>query len=196
MTDGAPAITEGAPAMTRSTAVVTTGAPVLTGSMSAMAADPFTLRLATPADAAEVLRLVRALAEYERLADQVTATEDHFARALAGPAPRAHAVLAEAGGRAVGLALWYYTFSTFAGGPDLFLEDLFVEPGRRGQGIGLALFRHLARTAQDEGCRRMEWRVLDWNQPSIDFYHRLGARPMQDWTVMRLERDALAALAA
>ena len=161
-----------------------------------MAADPFTLRLAAPADAPEVFRLVRSLAEYERLADQVTATEDHFARALAGPAPRAHAVLAEAGGRAVGLALWYYTFSTFAGGPDLFLEDLFVDPAHRGLGIGLALFRHLARIAQADSCRRMEWRVLDWNQPAIDFYRRLGARPMQDWSVMRLERDALAALAA
>ena len=161
-----------------------------------MTAEPFTLRPATPADAATVFRLVRALAEYERLAHQVTATEAHFARALAGPAPRAHAVLAEAGGEAVGLALWYYTFSTFAGGPDLFLEDLFVAPGHRGLGIGLALFRHLARIAQADSCRRMEWRVLDWNQPAIDFYHRLGARPMQDWSVMRLERDALAALAA
>jgi GNAT superfamily N-acetyltransferase len=159
-------------------------------------AEPFTLRPATPADAATVFRLVRALAEYERLAHQVTATEAHFARALAGPAPRAHAVLAEAGGEAVGLALWYYTFSTFAGGPDLFLEDLFVAPGHRGLGIGLALFRHLARIAQADSCRRMEWRVLDWNQPAIDFYHRLGARPMQDWSVMRLERDALAALTA
>ena len=161
-----------------------------------MTAEPFTLRPATPADAATVFGLVRALAEYERLAHQVTATEAHFARALAGPAPRAHAVLAEAGGEAVGLALWYYTFSTFAGGPDLFLEDLFVAPTHRGLGIGLALFRHLARIAQADSCRRMEWRVLDWNQPAIDFYHRLGARPMQDWSVMRLERDALAALAA
>ena len=161
-----------------------------------MTDDPFTLRPATPADAATVFGLVRALAEYERLAHQVTATEAQFARALAGSAPRAHAVLAEAGGEAVGLALWYYTFSTFAGGPDLFLEDLFVAPTHRGLGIGLALFRHLARVAQADSCRRMEWRVLDWNQPAIDFYHRLGARPMQDWSVMRLERDALAALAA
>ncbi|MGC8475995.1 MAG: GNAT family N-acetyltransferase [Acetobacteraceae bacterium] len=156
----------------------------------------FTLRPATAADAAAVFGLVRALAEYERLADQVTATEAHFARALAGPAPRAHAVLAEAGGQAVGLALWYYTFSTFAGGPDLFLEDIFVIPSHRGHGIGLALFRHLARAAREESCRRMEWRVLDWNQSAVDFYRRLGAAPMRDWTVMRLDRDALAALAA
>ena len=161
-----------------------------------MTGETFTLRAAAPTDAAAVFALVRALAGYERLAHQVTATEAHFARALSGPAPRAHAALAEAGGEAVGLALWYYTFSTFAGGPDLFLEDLFVAPSHRGLGIGLALFRHLARTAQAEGCRRMEWRVLDWNQPAIDFYRRLGAAPMQDWTVMRLERDALAALAA
>lgn len=161
-----------------------------------MTGETFTLRAAAPTDAAAVFALVHALAGYERLAHEVTATEAHFARALSGPTPRAHAALAEAGGDAVGLALWYYTFSTFAGGPDLFLEDLFVAPSHRGLGIGLALFRHLARTAQAEGCRRMEWRVLDWNQPAIDFYRRLGAAPMQDWTVMRLERDALAALAA
>ena len=159
-------------------------------------ADPFVLRPATAADAPHILHLVRALAEYEHLADQVTATADHFARALAAPAPRAHAVLAWVGAAPVGMALWYYTFSTFAGGPDLFLEDLFVEPAHRGSGIGLGLFHHLARAARAEGCRRMEWRVLNWNQPSIDFYHRLGARPMQDWTVMQLRGDALAALAA
>jgi GNAT superfamily N-acetyltransferase len=157
--------------------------------------DPFTLRDAAPDDAAHVLRLVRALAEYERLLDHVTATEQHFARALAGPAPRAHAVLARVGDEPVGFALWYYTFSTFAGGPDLFLEDIFVAPAHRGTGIGLALFRFLARRARAETCRRMEWRVLNWNQPSIDFYHRLGARPMQDWTVMQLQGPALAALA-
>jgi GNAT superfamily N-acetyltransferase len=156
----------------------------------------FRLRDATPDDAADVLRLVRALAEYERMLHEVVATEDHFARALAGPAPKAYAALAWLDGQAVGLALWYYTFSTFMGGPDLFLEDLFVDPGHRGTGIGLAFFRYLAHRAQTEKCRRMEWRVLNWNQPSIDFYHRLGARPMQDWTVMQLEGPALAALAA
>ena len=158
--------------------------------------DRFTLRAPTPDDVPHVLRLVRALAEYERLAHEVTATEAHFARALFAPCPRAHAVLAWVGTEAVGLALWYYTFSTFVGGPDLFLEDIFVTSEHRGTGIGLALFRHLARSAQAEGCRRMEWRVLNWNRPSIDFYQRLGARPMQDWTVMQLQGPALAALAA
>jgi GNAT superfamily N-acetyltransferase len=160
-----------------------------------MTADPFTLRRATPADAPAVFRLVCALAEYEKLSAQVTASPDHFARALAAPAARAHAVLAVVGGEAVGLALWYYTFSTFAGGPDLFLEDIFVEPAHRGAGIGQALFRYLAGVARAEACRRMEWRVLNWNQPSIDFYHRLGAQPVRDWTVMQLQGPALAALA-
>ena len=156
----------------------------------------FTLRAPTPDDVPHVLRLVRGLAEYEHLLHEVTATEQHFTRALFAPCPRAHAVLAWVGAEAVGLALWYYTFSTFTGGPDLFLEDIFVAPAHRGTGIGRALFRHLARTARAESCRRMEWRVLDWNQPSIDFYRRIGARPMQDWTVQQLDGPALAALAA
>jgi GNAT superfamily N-acetyltransferase len=158
--------------------------------------DPCILGDATADDAPHILRLVRALAEYEHLLHEVTATEAHFARALSDPGPRAHAVLAWVAAEPVGLALWYYTFSTFVGGPDLFLEDLFVMPAHRGTGIGLALFRHLARRARAERCRRMEWRVLNWNQPSIDFYHRLGAKPMQDWTVMQLDGPALDALAA
>jgi GNAT superfamily N-acetyltransferase len=154
----------------------------------------FLLREAQPRDVPHVLRLVRGLAEYERLLNHVTATEAEFARALFGPCPRAYAVLAWAGEDAIGLALWYYTFSTFTGGPDLFLEDIFVEPMYRGQGIGLALFRYLAARARAENCRRMEWRVLNWNQPAIDFYQRLGARPIEDWTVQRLEGEALTAL--
>jgi GNAT superfamily N-acetyltransferase len=154
-----------------------------------------TLRAAEPEDVADVLRLVRALAEYERLAHEVRASEQDFHRALFGPSPRAHAVLAWAGGRAIGLAVWYYTFSTFTAGPDLFLEDLFVEAEHRGRGIGLALFRHLARCARAEGCRRVEWRVLDWNRPAIDFYRRIGARPMRGWNVQQLEGAALDTLA-
>ena len=141
-----------------------------------------------------VLRLVRGLAEYERLLHEVTATEADFTSALFGPVPRGHAMLAWVDGSAVGVAVWYYTFSTFTCGPDMFLEDIFVEPAHRGQGIGLALFRELAHRAREQNCRRMEWRVLNWNQPAIDFYRRIGARPMQDWTVQQLEGDALAAL--
>ena len=157
---------------------------------------PAHLREATPSDLPHILRLVRALAAYENLLDHVTATEAQFDAALFGPHPRARAMLAWHDTTPVGFALWYYSFSTFAGRPDLFLEDIFVEPAHRGTGLGLALFRHLARTARVENCRRMEWRVLNWNQPSIDFYRRLGAQPMRDWTVMQLDGPALHALAA
>jgi GNAT superfamily N-acetyltransferase len=155
----------------------------------------FTLRDATSADVPDVLRLVRGLAEYEKLLHQVVMTEADLDAALFGPQPRAYAMLAEADGAVVGLALWYYTFSTFRGRPDIFLEDLFVEPAHRGHGIGLGLLRHLAQRAMAENCRRIEWRVLDWNTPSIAFYESLGATKMRDWHVRRLGGAALAALA-
>ncbi len=154
-----------------------------------------TLRYATADDVGNILRLVRALAEYEKLLHEVVSTEDDFRQRLFGPTPVAHAILAEADGAAVGLALYYHTFSTFTGRCDLFLEDLFVMPAYRGHGIGLALLRHLAGIAKAEDCRRIEWRVLDWNQPAIDFYQRIGAVPMTEWSVRRLEGAALAALA-
>ena len=122
-------------------------------------------------------------------------TEADLRVALFGPQPQAHAVLAEADGAVVGLALWYYTFSTFRGRPDIFLEDLFVEPAQRGRGIGLALLRHLAQRAVAENCRHIEWRVLNWNAPSIAFYASLGATMMQEWHVRQLGGEALAALA-
>ena len=156
---------------------------------------PFSLREATPPDVPDILRLVRGLAEYERLLDHAVATETDFHTALFGPQPRAHAILAIADDRAVGLALWYYTFSTFTGRPDMFLEDLFVEPAYRGRRIGLGLLRHLARRAVAERCRRIDWRVLNWNQPSIEFYESIGARQMQDWHVRQLGGEALVALA-
>jgi GNAT superfamily N-acetyltransferase len=154
-----------------------------------------TLRPATPADVPDVLRLVRGLAEYERMPDEVTATEDDIHDVLFGPVPRAHAVLAEAAGRPIGLALYYYTLNTFKAARNIFLEDLFVEPAYRGSGIGLALMRHLARLAVAEGCHRIEWRVLNWNQPAIDFYQQIGARPSQSWHAQQLMGRALAALA-
>jgi GNAT superfamily N-acetyltransferase len=147
-------------------------------------------------DVPDVLRLVRGLAEYEKLLHQVVITEGDLHAALFGPRPHAYAVLADAGGAAVGLALWYYTFSTFRGRCDIFLEDLFVEPEHRGEGIGLALMRHLAQRAVVENCRRIEWRVLNWNAPAIAFYESLGAKAMQGWHVRRLGGDALAALAS
>ncbi|HYZ24781.1 MAG TPA: GNAT family N-acetyltransferase [Rhodopila sp.] len=156
---------------------------------------PFTLRDAAPADLPAIVRLIRGLAEYERLLHEVTVTEADLRPALFGPQPRLQATLAEVGAERVGLALFYYTFNTFKARPNIFLEDLFVEPAHRGKGIGLALMRHLARKAVAEGCRLLEWRVLHWNQPSIDFYERLGARAMQDWQTRQLDGDALAALA-
>ncbi len=153
------------------------------------------LRPATPSDVPSVLRLIRGLAEYERLLHEVTATEDALQVVLFGPLPRAHAVLAEVDDTVVGLALFYYTLGTFKLQPNIFLEDLFVEPSHRGSGLGLALMRYLARRAVDENCSHIEWRVLNWNQPSIDFYQRLGAQPVDDWQTKQLGGDALVALA-
>jgi GNAT superfamily N-acetyltransferase len=155
----------------------------------------FALREAGPADVPDVLRLVRGLAEYERMLDRFTATEADFARVLFSPQPLAHALLAERARQPVGIAVWYYMLSTFTARPILFLEDIFVESAHRGAGIGLALFRRLAHIARDEKCWSMDWRVLNWNQSAIEFYQRLGARPVADWTTQRLDAPGIAALA-
>jgi GNAT superfamily N-acetyltransferase len=154
-----------------------------------------TLREAGSEDIPDICRLVRGLVEYERLIDRMTATEADFAHALFGPRPYAEAMLAEVEGRAVGVAIWYYLFSTFTAQPMLYLEDIFVEPAHRGCGIGLALFRRLAQIARAKNCLFMEWSVLNWNQPAIDFYRRIGARPVTDWTLQRLDAQGIATLA-
>jgi GNAT superfamily N-acetyltransferase len=156
----------------------------------------FTLRTAEPADVPAILGIVRGLAEYEKLGHICTATEADFHALLFGPKAVAHAALAEIAGAPVGGAVWYFSLSTFAGRPKLFVEDVFVQPDFRGQGIGLALFRHMAGIACARSCWGMEWRVLNWNQPAIDFYRRIGAQPVTDWTTQQLRGDALAALAA
>jgi len=153
------------------------------------------LRPAKPADVPVILQLVRALAEYERAPEAVVATEQDFLRHGFGPSPRFSVLLAEDDGNVAGFALWFFTFSTWLGQPGLFLEDLFVRPELRGRGIGKALMLELARIAVREGCGRFEWNVLDWNQPSIDFYRSLGARQLDEWVGCRLEGDALRALA-
>lgn len=153
------------------------------------------LRPATARDVPAILRLVRALAAYERAPDAVVATEQDFLRHGFGAAPRFSVLLAEQDGEVVGFALWFFTFSTWLGKPGLYLEDLFVRPELRRRGIGKALMLELARTAVREGCGRFEWSVLDWNQPAIDFYRSLGARLMEEWVVCRVEGDALRALA-
>jgi len=155
----------------------------------------FGLRDARPDDLAEILRLVRALAEYEKLLHEAVGTEDDFRAALFGPNPRLFCTLAERDGRAVGQAIWFYNFSTFTGRHGIYLEDIFVEPQHRGLGIGEAFFRHLAARAVAEGCTRVEWQVLDWNEPAIRFYRKIGARGMEEWRVQRLSGDALTALA-
>ena len=149
------------------------------------------IRAAQAADAPEILRLIRALAEYEKLAHEVVATEDALRQTLFGAQPAAEVLLAEADGRPVGMALFFQNYSTFLARPGIYLEDLFVEPAFRGAGIGKALLRAVARLAVQRGCGRFEWSVLDWNQPAIDFYQSLGARPLDDWTIFRVTGEAL-----
>ena len=156
---------------------------------------PLSIEPARPEDAGLIVALVRELADYERLLDQVVLHEGDVVRDLFGPRPYAEAVIARTGGEPVGFALWFHNYSTFAGRPGLYLEDLFVRPAFRGRGYGEALLRHLARIALDRGCARFEWAVLDWNEPALAFYRKLGAVPMDEWTVQRVSGDALVALA-
>lgn len=193
-----------------------------------------TVRDAGPDDAPEVYRLIRELAVYEKLDDEVRATEDDLRRAMEADDPRLHVLLAEQAGagpnddggdadteyhatgsasapagpapdggpepvdpplRAVGFALYFFTFSTFEGRPSLYLEDVYVEPEARGYGIGTAILRRLAARARAHGCRRMEWTALDWNTSARTFYENLDARPMSSWVIYRLEESGIAALA-
>jgi GNAT superfamily N-acetyltransferase len=153
------------------------------------------IRLATERDVPLLLTFIKALAEYERLENKVVATEAALHETLFGPRPSAEAAIAYAGDDAVGFAVWFSTYSTFLARPGLYLEDVFVLPAWRGRGIGRALLRHLARLAVARGCGRMEWSVLDWNEPAIGFYRRIGAQAMDEWTVYRLTGDALKRLA-
>jgi len=139
--------------------------------------------------------LITALAEYERLSHEAVATEGDLREALFGARPYAEAVVASVGAEPVGFALWFHNYSTFVGRPGLYLEDLFVLPAWRGRGVGRALIVHLARIAVQRRCGRIEWSVLDWNEPAIRFYKSLGARPMDEWTVYRVTGDALVRLA-
>lgn len=159
--------------------------------MGAEAVEPTAIRAAKPGDESLILSMVRGLAEYEKLLDDVVATEQSIAEALFGSSPRVFCDIAELDGKPVGFALWFYNFSTFLAKHGIYLEDLFVLPQFRGRGIGKALLVHLAKRAVREGCGRLEWWVLDWNEPSIAFYKSLGARPMDDWTVFRVSGEAL-----
>jgi GNAT superfamily N-acetyltransferase len=155
----------------------------------------FAIRPAEPRDARELLRLIRELAEYEKLADMAVGSVAELERSLFGTRPACEALVAEREGRAVGFALFFTTFSTFLCKPGLYLEDLFVEPVHRGHGIGKALLARLAALAVERGCGRLEWRVLDWNEPSIRFYESLGAKLMPEWELVRMTAEDFARLA-
>lgn len=153
--------------------------------------DAFSIQPATEADVPVVLGLIKALAEYERLASEVVATEASIRDSLFGPRRTAAALIARVGDEPVGFAVWFYSYSTFLGRPGLHLEDLFVQPAWRGRGFGRALLRHLASMAVERGCGRMEWAVLDWNELAIGFYKKLGAKAMDEWTTFRLTGESL-----
>jgi GNAT superfamily N-acetyltransferase len=157
---------------------------------------PIRIRPATSADAALVLRFIRALAEYEKLSHEVVADEAAISATLFGARPAAEVLIGELDGTPVGFALYFTSYSTFLAKPGLYLEDLFVDPSARGRGVGLALMIELARTCTARGYGRFEWSVLDWNEPSLKFYAALGARPQNEWTVHRITGEALTALAA
>jgi len=146
---------------------------------------------ATEADVPLILEMIRGLADYEKLSHAVTATEDQLRQTLFGPRPAAEVLLAFHDNECAGFALFFPNYSTFLAKPGIYLEDLFVKPHARGKGLGLALLTELARLAVERGCGRVERSVLDWNEPSIGFYKKLGAVPMDEWTIFRLTGDAL-----
>jgi GNAT superfamily N-acetyltransferase len=160
-----------------------------------MTAQDIRLESATRNDVPIILRFIRELAEYEKLSHEVVATDETLRASLFGPRPAAEAVIAYAGSEPVGFALYFHTFSTFLGRPGLYLEDLYVTPAWRSRGVGRRLLAFVARVAVERECGRLEWSVLDWNEPALAVYRRIGARPLDEWTVQRLTGEALRALA-
>src|SRR2546423_13249540 len=160
-----------------------------------MKTENFAIRPATVADVPIILELIRALATYERAPDDVTATEESLAEVLFGKKPAAEVLLLFENETAAGFAVFFHNFSTWLGRPGLYLEDLFVKPEHRGKGYGRALLVDLAGISRERGCGRMEWAVLDWNEPAIQFYRKIGAKPNEEWTIYRLTSDGISALA-
>lgn len=156
-----------------------------------MTAETTVVRAGVPRDVPAILGFIRDLAEFERLADAVVVEERRLADALFGSNPVAEVLIAELGGKPVGFALFFRSFSTFLGRTGLYLEDLYVKPDHRGRGIGKRLLTHLAKLAEERGYGRMEWAVLNWNRPAIDFYERMGAMSLSEWTTYRLTGKAL-----
>jgi len=158
-------------------------------------AAPTQINPATEADVPVIFQLICKLAEYEHLSHEVMATEDLLRLHLFGPHPAAEAIVAKVEGKTVGFALFFTTFSTFVGRPGIWLEDVFVLPEFRRGGIGEALLRHVAGIACERNCGRLEWSVLDWNEPALRFYKKIGAQPMSEWTIQRVTGEALEKLA-
>jgi GNAT superfamily N-acetyltransferase len=158
-------------------------------------AQKFAIRPAEITDVPIILQLIRDLATYERAPDDVTATGEQLRKILFGARPAAEVVIGFEEETPVGFAVFFHNFSTWLGRPGLYLEDLFVKPEKRGRGYGKALLVHLAKIARERDCGRMEWAVLDWNEPAIQFYRKLGAKPMDEWTVFRLTREGISGLA-
>lgn len=158
--------------------------------------DTISLRLATEQDIPTILQFIQGLAEYEKLADQVVATEEKLQQTLFGAHRYAEVVIAECQQQAAGFALFFHNYSTFLAKPGIYLEDLFVLPQYRGKGLGKALLQYLAKLAVERGCGRLEWSVLDWNQPAIDFYQAQGATMLDDWRINRVTGPALVKLAS
>jgi len=156
---------------------------------------PFSIRAAERADVPEILAMIRELAEYERLAHEVRAEAPRLEESLFGPRPYAEVLMGTAGGRAAGFALFFHNYSSFLARPGIYLEDLYVRPAFRGRGLGRALLARLARIALERGCGRLEWSVLDWNEPAKAFYRNLGARPLEGWSTWRAAGGALRRLA-
>lgn len=154
------------------------------------------LRLATANDVPQILQFIQALAAYEKLSDQVVATEEKLRATLFGDKSFAEVVMADYQGQPAGFALFFHNYSTFLAKPGMYLEDLFVDPNLRGKGIGKALITFLAKLAIERDCGRLEWSVLDWNQPAIDFYQSLGAVMLHDWRINRVTGDTLTHMAA
>jgi len=155
----------------------------------------FLIEPATERDVPVLLRMIEGLAEYERLSHLVAATEEGLRAALIGPRPAAEAIIARAGDEAIGFAVYFPTFSTFAGRPGIYLEDLYVEPHWRRRGVGRKLLAYVARVAAARGCDKLHWSVLDWNEPALRFYRRLGAEPVTDWVGYGLAGEAFSRLA-
>ena len=156
----------------------------------------FRIEAASETDVPLILRMIKALADYERMSDEVVATESSVRQALFGDRRFGEVVIGYAGTEPAGFAVFFHSFSTFRGAPGLYLEDLFVEPRWRGHGFGRKLLAHVASLAVARGCHRLEWSVLDWNELAIRFYRRVGAQPMDDWTVFRLTGEALHSIAS